>query len=415
MIFNYGKIIIDNRDNVQPFYDGLSMGCGEIHFDCSTCGHDVSEETLLFERANDEISREEKEDIKLFFNVKKNAYYNQTSSVGFMKCSHCNSEFALYISSGEVQMGRYQASLVAVVECLKENIIVNDIKNEIKRVKDYSNRDMLEIKNFKESEYDNFCSKITKNFQLESKEDKIIGNNEVFQAYVLNGCIIGIEFDIWTGLSIVAKNECAKELLNNIYSWLVEEKKSNVKLISNASFEKNSKQLDKDCLESLKLIEVVIDFNEMPSIQEEFILKLCNILNAGRVCGWDAFKDNYFDIFMKVPPKDYVYKDNDEWEWNDYYDYVECVREWNEIGPRNENGEKGDMKFIFKNFHKFSKTHRQITLDFLEIIYHNIDGQITPNCNVFSDLYYLIVEIDGVLMDSFDKWSSLLKNLKLRY
>ena len=32
MVFNYGKIIIDNRDNVQPFYDGLSMGCGEIHY-----------------------------------------------------------------------------------------------------------------------------------------------------------------------------------------------------------------------------------------------------------------------------------------------------------------------------------------------------------------------------------------------
>jgi len=29
---NFGKIIIDNRDNVQPFYDGLSMGCGEIHY-----------------------------------------------------------------------------------------------------------------------------------------------------------------------------------------------------------------------------------------------------------------------------------------------------------------------------------------------------------------------------------------------
>ena len=141
MIFNYGRIIIDNRDNVQPFYDGQSMGCGEIHFECSTCGHDVSEETLLFERTNDEISREEKEDIKLFFNVKKNPYYNQTSSVGFMRCSHCDSEFALYIGSGEVQMGRYQASLVAVVECFereerlyKKSLLVRKIEknNDVK-------------------------------------------------------------------------------------------------------------------------------------------------------------------------------------------------------------------------------------------------------------------------------------------
>ena len=148
----FGKIIIDNRDNVQPFYDGLSMGCGEIHFECSTCGHDVREETLLFERANERISIEEREYLKNFFNVVKNPYYNQTSSVGFMRCSYCNSEFALYIASGEVQMGRYQASLVAVVECFKreeklykESLLVGKIEknNDVKYVEEVT----LDFKN----------------------------------------------------------------------------------------------------------------------------------------------------------------------------------------------------------------------------------------------------------------------------
>jgi len=161
------------------------------------------------------------------------------------------------------------------------------------------------------------------------------------------------------------------------------------------------------------MIEVVIDFNKMPLKKEDFILELCNIFHIGRVYGWDAFRDNFSDIFCKIPPKDYVYKDNDEWEWHDHYDYVECVRDWSEIGPKDENGEKGDMKFIFKNFHQFSERNYTAARTLLEIIWKEVDGKIIPNQNVFTDEYYLMVEIDGVLLDSSEKWSSILKKYKV--
>ena len=113
----FGKIIIDNRDNVSPFYDGLSMGCGQIAFKCSTCGYDIAKETIFFKRDNENLDSMAKEKIKNFLGVIKFPYYGQYSSVGLLKCVRCNSKFALYISSGEVQMARYQASLIAVVEC----------------------------------------------------------------------------------------------------------------------------------------------------------------------------------------------------------------------------------------------------------------------------------------------------------
>jgi len=52
------------------------------------------------------------------------------------------------------------------------------------------------------------------------------------------------------------------------------------------------------------MIEIVIDFNKMLLKKEEFILELCKIFDTGRVYGWDAFRDNFADIFCKVPPKD---------------------------------------------------------------------------------------------------------------
>ena len=141
------------------------------------------------------------------------------------------------------------------------------------------------------------------------------------------------------------------------------------------------------------MIEIVIDFNKMLLKKEEFILELCNTFNIGRVYGWDAFRDNFADIFCKVPPKDYIYKDNDEWEWQNHYDYIECVKEWNEIGPKDRNGEKGDMKLILKNFYPFLKEYKNIASTFLEIILEQVnDTYIKPSKkDEFRDYYTMVV------------------------
>lgn len=112
-----GKIIVDNRDNVKPFYDDVSMGGGFIDFQCSKCGSSVRKETFYFLTDGERPSAEEVEELKVFFNVIKEPYYNHRSDVGFMKCASCEDEYAVYISGGEVQMGRYQTALIAVAEC----------------------------------------------------------------------------------------------------------------------------------------------------------------------------------------------------------------------------------------------------------------------------------------------------------
>ena len=43
-----GKIIVDNRNDIKPFYDDVSMGGCFIKFPCSNCGKIVKKETFFF-------------------------------------------------------------------------------------------------------------------------------------------------------------------------------------------------------------------------------------------------------------------------------------------------------------------------------------------------------------------------------
>lgn len=112
-----GKIIVDNRNDVKPFYDDVSMGGGFIEFPCSNCGEVVRKETFYFLTNEEKPSSEQVEDLKKFFSVIKEPFYNHRPDVGFIKCTSCNDKYAVYISGGEVQMGRYQTALIAVAEC----------------------------------------------------------------------------------------------------------------------------------------------------------------------------------------------------------------------------------------------------------------------------------------------------------
>jgi hypothetical protein len=146
------------------------------------------------------------------------------------------------------------------------------------------------------------------------------------------------------------------------------------------------------------MIEVVIDFSGIKT-QEELVLytrKKLGLPYKNRRGYWDAFSDDFSDIFNKVPDDDYVYKDNDEWGWADYRDYKECVEEWSKIGPKDENGKKGDMKLVFKNFYPFLKEHTTIATTFLEIILRWVHpSNIPPKEGEFKDWYSMIVCIEG--------------------
>jgi len=142
---------------------------------------------------------------------------------------------------------------------------MNKYKKQVKKVKDYSNRDTLEIRDISENEYNKLSSEIISYFNLKAETDKTVGNSEEFQNYILNECIISIEFDIWTGLSIVAKNESAKELVNDIFIYLTDKNSMKLRVQRKVNIYLNDKldsliKLGKE-EEALELLEEYIKHN----------------------------------------------------------------------------------------------------------------------------------------------------------
>ena len=148
------------------------------------------------------------------------------------------------------------------------------------------------------------------------------------------------------------------------------------------------------------MIEIILDFKDIKT-EEELVLyarKKLGLPYKNRVGKWDAFIDDFIDIFTKVPSKDYIYQDDDEWCWDGNYDdykyYMDTL--W-EIGPKDENGNKGDIKLIFINFYQFLNEHYGIALKFLEIVlkYVNISNQENKSKCLADQWYKMVVEIRG--------------------
>jgi len=65
--------------------------------------------------------------------------------------------------------------------------------------------------------------KIIKKFQLSIVSDKIRGIDTIFQTFQSkNGYMINIEWDVWSGFSIVALNKESEKLVNDILSFMIE-------------------------------------------------------------------------------------------------------------------------------------------------------------------------------------------------
>lgn len=56
----FGIMILDNRENITPFYDGNSMGGGVIKFSCSQCDSLVEKETFIFLTGENKATYEKK-------------------------------------------------------------------------------------------------------------------------------------------------------------------------------------------------------------------------------------------------------------------------------------------------------------------------------------------------------------------
>ena len=110
------NIFIDNKGGGYLYYDGDSMGGGVVDFLCKNCGAHVNEETIRFFIRSNRMDRDEKLKLEAFFHVDVESIKKRTPAVGFLKCNICDSNYAVYISYGEIQPARYQASLISVAE-----------------------------------------------------------------------------------------------------------------------------------------------------------------------------------------------------------------------------------------------------------------------------------------------------------
>ncbi|MDF1762633.1 MAG: hypothetical protein P1U57_04405 [Oleibacter sp.] len=110
------KIIIDNRLESVCYYDGESMGGGDIDFLCSKCGEYVKHETIQFLMQSNRLDKEYKTELNDFFDTNSELLKGHKAYVGLLSCNYCGCEYAIYLGYGEVQPARYQASLISVAE-----------------------------------------------------------------------------------------------------------------------------------------------------------------------------------------------------------------------------------------------------------------------------------------------------------
>ena len=92
---------------------------------------------------------------------------------------------------------------------------------KIEKGRDSSQRLTVEIYTIESKDYISFTSKISKKFNLMTSSQLIHGFDETFQDYTDKKHTIGLEWDIWSGYIIVAKDKESEVLINKIYDWLI--------------------------------------------------------------------------------------------------------------------------------------------------------------------------------------------------
>lgn len=86
--------------------------------------------------------------------------------------------------------------------------------------RDNSNRLTVEVSNVHRFQYGYLAKKVAKKIGLEKSDDLTKGVEEVFCTYSLDGSSVSIEWDVWSGFSIVAIDPESEGLLNVIHAYL---------------------------------------------------------------------------------------------------------------------------------------------------------------------------------------------------
>jgi len=79
-----------------------------------------------------------------------------------------------------------------------------------------------DFEHIKINNYFKVCKKIVKHFKLKESGQLVHGLDETFQEYKLGRFIIGLEWDIWSGYIVVAKNKQSEALVREIAEFINE-------------------------------------------------------------------------------------------------------------------------------------------------------------------------------------------------
>ena len=86
--------------------------------------------------------------------------------------------------------------------------------------RDASNRLTFEFLNIESSLYEKVTNEIVKQFELEPTNELVKGLDEIFQEFKKGKCIIGLEWDNWSGYIVNAKDNASESLANEIADFI---------------------------------------------------------------------------------------------------------------------------------------------------------------------------------------------------
>jgi len=79
-----------------------------------------------------------------------------------------------------------------------------------------------DFESVKIKDYMKICKKVVEHFKLKENDQLVHGLDETFQEYSLGSFVIGLEWDIWSGYIVVAKNKKSEALAKEISQFINE-------------------------------------------------------------------------------------------------------------------------------------------------------------------------------------------------
>jgi hypothetical protein len=86
--------------------------------------------------------------------------------------------------------------------------------------RDASNRLTFDICGIESERYPQVCNELATKFELKPVGERVVGLDEMFRDYTNGHLTIGLDWDIWSGFIIVAKDVESEHLVRQIANYL---------------------------------------------------------------------------------------------------------------------------------------------------------------------------------------------------